>query len=256
MATMPPKEEGGVVRTTGFDKASGTVVATFRNDVPLKAHPMYAVAKGGDVEAAIKLVNDLVPEADIDRAVKQYGSDVVYLPVQAEERTGRNAIPVAVAARFADATGADIDPFIVQSNRAHHTGAKAMERVLTRSNFSGPVISGKKYVLVDDVSTMGSTLADLASYVREGCGEVVGNVLLVDATREGKIHPDRKTVNELEARHGDQIQALFGIAPKALTASEAGYLIGFRTTDELRNRVAAARQEREARLSSKGLPRV
>ncbi|MBU2856340.1 phosphoribosyltransferase [Acidithiobacillus ferrooxidans] len=55
---------------------------------------------------------------------------------------------------------------IVQSNRAYHTGAKPMERLLARAEFAGEVQPGKRYVLVDDVTTMGSTLADLASYIQ------------------------------------------------------------------------------------------
>jgi hypothetical protein len=41
----------------------------------------------------------------------------------------------------------------------------------------------------------------------------------------------------------------------ALTANEATYLIGFRSTDEIRNRLAKARQETDRRLRSKGIPR-
>ncbi len=99
---------------------------------------------------------------------------------------------------------------------------------------------------------MGSTLADLASYIRSQGGEIAGSVVLVNAMRGGKITADAKTVRELEARHGDEIRKLFGIEPSALTGPEAQYLIGFRTTDELRNRVAAARLERIARLREKG----
>lgn len=112
---------------------------------------------------------------------------------------------------------------------------------------------GQHYVLVDDVTTMGSTLADLASYIRSQGGEVAGSVTLVNAARGGTMTPASKTTLELEARHGDEIRKLFGIEPSALTASEAQYLLGFRTTDELRNRVAKAGQERLARIRAKGL---
>jgi hypothetical protein len=71
--------------------------------------------------------------------------------------------------------------------------------------------------------------------------------------RGGTMAPASKTIKELEARHGDEISKLFGIEPGALTASEAQYLIGFRATDELRNRVAKAAQERIARLHAKEL---
>ena len=54
-------------------------------------------------------------------------------------------------------------------------------------------------------------------------------------------------------RYGNEIRELFGIEPKALTAAEAGYLIGFRNADTLRDRAAKAREERRSRLLSKGI---
>lgn len=41
--------------------------------------------------------------------------------------------------------------------------------------------------------------------------------------------------------------------PKALTATEAGYIINFRDADTLRNRAAKAIEERRQRLLSKGI---
>jgi len=42
---------------------------------------------------------------------------------------------------------------------------------------------GGTYVLVDDVTVMGSTLADLADYVQANGGVMVGVVMLVNASR-------------------------------------------------------------------------
>jgi len=240
------------VRSTGFDKASGTVVADFKNAIPLKANPDYKAAKAGDTDAAVRLVKALVKPESIE-AAKAFGKDVTYVPVHAEEAAGLNKIPNALATYYAEQTGADVDDTLVQTNRAYHTGANAMERLLARAEFSGKVEPGRRYVLVDDVTTMGSTLADLAHYIRSQGGEVAGSVVLVNAMRGGKMTADAKIVRELEARHGDEIRKLFGIEPRALTGPEAQYLIGFRTTDELRNRVAKARQERIDRLHAKGV---
>lgn len=240
-------------RTTGFDKASGTVVADFKNDSPMKAHPDYKAAKGGDVAAAARLVQALVKPESIQVANDAFGENVIYVPVHAEEAGGRNKIPDAVAAHYAANSGGEVWSGIMQTNRAYHTGANAMERLLARAEFSGEVEPGRRYVLVDDVTTMGSTLADLARYIRSKGGEIAGAVVLVNAARSGKMIPDRKTVKELEARHGNEISKLFDVEPGALTWSESQYLLGFRTTDELRNRVAKARSERSARLLAKGV---
>lgn len=252
---MPPSQNGEAMnqRTTGFDKASGTVIADFKNDYPMKVHADYKAAKGGDVDAAARLVQALVKPESIQEAKEAFGEDVIYAPVHAEEASGKNQIPNMLALHYSVGTGAVVDDEITQTNRAFHTGANAMERLLARSEFGGTVEAGRRYVLVDDVTTMGSTLADLASYIRSQGGEVAGSVVLVNAARSGMMIPASKTIRELEARHGDEIRKLFGIEPSALAASEAQYLLGFRTTDELRNRVAKAKQERLARLRAKGV---
>lgn len=240
-------------RTTGFDKASGTVIADFKNDNPLKAHVDYKAAKSGDVDAAARLVQALVKPESLEAAKDVFGDGVIYVPVHAEEASGRNKIPDALAAHYAANAGGEFGAGIMQANRAYHTGASAMERLLARAGFSGKIDPGRRYVLVDDVTTMGSTLADLASYIRGQGGEVAGSVVLVNAARSGKMIPESKTIKELEARHGQEIRKLFGVDPSALTWSESQYLLGFRTTDELRNRVAKARSERSARLLAKGV---
>lgn len=245
-------QEGGAVRSAGIPK-DAALVADFRNDIPLKRHADYKAAKAGDMDAAARLVQAVVKTDSLEAAKKAFGGDVIYVPVHAEEASGRNKIPNALALYYAAETGAEVDDSIVQANRAFHTGANAMERLLARAEFDGNVAPGGRYVLVDDVSTMGSTLADMAGYIRSHGGEVAGSVVLVNATRSGMMTPETKTIRELEARHGNEISKLFGIEPGALTSSESQYLLGFRTTEELRNRVAKARQERIARLRAKGI---
>lgn len=237
-----------------FNEGSATVIGTFKNDIPMKAHPDYKAAKGGDLMAAAALVQDLVKPEDLQSAHEKFGSDVVFVPVHAEEAAGRNQIPNALAMMYAANSGAEVDTSLAQANRAFHTGAGAMERLLARAEFSGYVEPGRRYVLVDDVTTMGSTLADLAAYIQSSGGDVAGSVVLVNAMRGGKIQADRKTVNQLEARHGEVIRELFGFGPQQLTAAEAQYLIGFRSADELRTRVVTAKQARVDRLASKNIP--
>ena len=77
--------------------------------------------------------------------------------------------------------------------------------------------------------------------------------MLVNAARSGKVIPTLKTLELLERRFGDEIRTTFKIEPAALTHEEAGYLVGFRNVDELRNRAAAAKQARVERLRSKGI---
>jgi hypoxanthine phosphoribosyltransferase len=130
-----------------------------------------------------------------------------------------------------------------------------MERMCLRPEFEGAVIQGARYVLVDDVTNMGGTLVELANYLQSSGGLVVAVIVLVNAGRIKQFQPTRKVIRELEKRYLHEIEEIFGIIPSALTANEANYLIGFRTTDEIRNRLAKARKETNHRLRSKGIER-
>jgi hypothetical protein len=170
------------------------------------------------------------------------GGTLIFVAPHAVEASGENANPRILAGYLAQKTGTRDDINIVQRNKVYHTGADAMQRLIAPSEFTGTVEIGAQYVLVDDVSTMGGTLADPANYVLVNGGQVVGSVVPANAARSGKVIPAPKTVELLERRFGDEIRTTFGIEPTALTREEAQYLIGFRTADELRNRAAAAKQ--------------
>jgi hypothetical protein len=230
---------------------SASFVSQFDLSGNIKSHPQYNAAKGGDVIAADKLVSDLVTPEYIFAIKEKFGVDAAFMPIASVEISGCNQIPNAMAAIYAEQTGGFLAGGLFQTNKAFHTGSDAMGRLIARSTFDGNIIPGQKYVLVDDVSTMGGTLADAASYIQGKGGIVLGASLLVNASRSGKMSPDGKTIEELKERHGSAIKEIFSIDPGALTNDEAQYLIGFRTTDELRARAIAAVAERSERILSK-----
>jgi hypothetical protein len=239
-------------RRFGIPADASEVVASFTNDTELKAHPDYRAAKGGDPAAATRMVPALVKPENVAEVRRRFGSDVTYVPVIAEEASGRNKIPEALAGYYAAVTGAAVTDQVVQATRAFHTGARPLERLIARPLFAGVVEPGRRYVLVDDVSVLGGTLAELANHIRNQGGQVVGVVTLVNAGRSSHLVPDKRTVRLIEGRYGDVIREI-GIEPAALTADEAKYLIGFRDAVELRNSVAAARSARDERLRRKGV---
>lgn len=128
-----------------------------------------------------------------------------------------------------------------------------MERMISRPTFEGEVQSGGRYVLVDDVTTAGGTLAEMANHIQAHGGTVIGVVTLTDASRTATMTPEKSVVKLLEGRMGDAIRQELSIEPAALTAAEAGYLVGFRDADSFRARVASARSERGERLRAKGI---
>jgi hypothetical protein len=148
-----------------------------------------------------------------------------------------------------------VDREIVQTDRVFHTGADAMERLASRATFEGQVIPGVCYVLVDDVTSLGGTLAELSHFIQSHGGQVKDVLVLVNAGRSKALVPLPKQVRLIEERFQDECLQIFGIAPRALTANEAGYLVDFRSADAIRNRLSKARQEIDRRLRSKGISR-
>ena len=230
-------------------------LALLDKDLQLKAHVAYPRAKAGDEAAALDLLLDMAVAWLYEQRAR-FAPGLLYVAPHAQEATGDNAIPQALAAVCAAVWGGKAEIGIVQSDRVYHTGADAMERMAARAQFVGTVQPGERYVLVDDVTSLGGTLAELANYIQHGGGKIKDVVVLVNAGRNPALVPQPKNVQLLNRRFGDEIFNIFGIKPEALTANEAQYLVGFRSLDEIRNRLAAAQQEIHHRLRSKGITRA
>ena len=240
------------VREHGFPVEAGMPFFLFTDDATLKAHPDYRAAKAGDQAAAVNVVWDLAADYLL-KVVDKLPRDVIYVAPFAREATGDNAIPQVMAAACASLAGGNVDNEIVQVTRVFHTGADPMERLSLRAQFEGDVIGGMHYVLVDDVINMGGTLAELADYIQRAGGLVTAVMALVNAGRIKTLRGEPRVIKKLQERNANEILDIFGIQPVALTANEAQYLVGFRTPDEIRNRLATARKEINRRLRSKGI---
>ncbi len=242
------------VRRLGFPEGIHKPFWLFDDVLALSSHIGYREAKSGDEKAAASLVSDLAIDFIVNIKDK-LPPDAIFVAPHAYEAAGDNAIPQVFAAACAMIAQGDVDTDIVQITRVFHTGADPMERMSLRAEFEGYVTSGSRYVLVDDVMNMGGTLAELANHIRGAGGLVLAVVVLVNAGRIKWLQPARKIIRELKRRHGNEITEIFGIVPGALTANEANYLIGFRSADEIRNRLVKAKKETHLRLRSKEIER-
>lgn len=227
----------------------------FGKDADLKASASYAQAKAGDEQAALTLLMDLALPWLYEHR-DRFDSGLIFVAPHASEASGDNAIPQVLASVCALMFQGGVDNEIVQSDRVFHTGADPMERMAARAQFEGAVIPGAKYVLVDDVTSLGGTLAELSNYIQVFGGVVSGVVVLVNAGRDKGLVPNKKFVQLIKERFDDEFTEVFGIEPSALTANEASYLVGFPSIDGIRNRLAAAQQEIDRRLRSKGIARA
>jgi len=223
----------------------------YSSDKDIKGHPSYVAAKGGDPDAALELIEELA--FDFLYGLKgRFPEGTIFVSPYAREASGDNALPLILSLMAAEILGGESETDIVQLQRVFHTGADPMERLRLRPSFEGTVKQDAPFVLVDDVSNMGGTLAELANYLRLNSGRVIGTILLANAGRSKEFNPAKQHIRLLRERFGDEIRQIFGIHISALTANEAGYLVGFRTADEIRNRCAKAEKETRLRLLSEG----
>jgi hypothetical protein len=240
------------VRRYGFGLREVAPLYLFTKDTDIKRHSAYKAAKAGDITAAMQLISDLALSFIYDHR-HLFSRNHIFVAPHAREASGDNAIPQVLAEVCALMAGARADTDIVQTTKVFHTGADPMERMGLRALFDGNVVPLGQYVLVDDVCSLGGTLAELANYIQLKGGQIAQIFVLVNAGRTSEFKPETKTIRLLEKRYGHEITEIFGIDPAALTANEASYLVGFRTADEIRNRLAKARQETHLRLRSKGI---
>lgn len=68
--------------------------------------------------------------------------------------------------------------------------------------------------MVDDVTSMGGTLAELADYIQRNGGIVNRVIVLVNAGRITHFSPQPVTIKQMKEGYEDEIIELFGITPK------------------------------------------
>lgn len=214
-------------------------------ELTVKTHPAYKMAKAGDPDAAFRLVNDLISAAAI-KQLQDVFQDVapVLVSAHAIEGAGVNAIPAALADVLAEQLRWRAESAIVQTNIVGHTGADGFARLARQAQFDGPVDQGEMYLLVDDFVGQGGTLANLRSHVIRGGGRVSGATVLTGKPYSAYLALTAETVAALRSKHGKELeiwwQQRFGFGFDCLTESEARYLLNTPHADRVRNRITAA----------------
>lgn len=203
--------------------------------VALRAHPFYPAAKEGDLRAARVVVRDLFrPTLMIPKA------DFIAPVVQLDVNERWNALPMAFAVRLAEHLDARVIPTIVQSNVVHHTAADALHRLLHQPTFTGKVPCGT-YTIVDDVVTLGSTLANLRGHIERQGGEVAAATTLAAGIFAARIAPDPSLISTLKLRFRHDLALIpekLGFPAECLTSREAHYVRGLANLVALRDPLA------------------
>jgi N12 class adenine-specific DNA methylase/tRNA1(Val) A37 N6-methylase TrmN6 len=207
----------------------------------------YKAAKGGDIASAVAVAKALVTDALVAKVAKAIGdSKPVIVPVVSEESSGRNKIPLAAAELLAAKLGLATSDAIGQANSPKRTNMDGLSRIFAEPEFSGEVIKGQDYLLLDDTLTQGATFASLAGHIERGGGRVVGAVALTGKQYSATIKLSEKTLELLREKHGDieqAFQAATGYGFGALTQSEARYLTNFKPAEQIRVRILDAGRE-------------
>lgn len=151
------------------------------------------------------------------------------VPVTAIEVAGFNAIPDAMAQDLCRQL--DLPPLtgaIVQSNRVAHTRADGWHRLVTPATFTGCIVSGAEYLLVDDHVGFGGTLTNLRGHIEANGGRVFGMTALTETGGGREIAVRSETLSLVRSKHGSELaqfwRAVFGHDLDCPTNIEAGYL--------------------------------
>ncbi|EPI0765655.1 MULTISPECIES: phosphoribosyltransferase [Vibrio] len=223
----------------------------------LKNEPEYQAAKSGDMPAALELADRLITD-DTVKSIKECIGDSKprILPVLALESAGTNKIPLAMAEVLADRLGLDVELNIVQRDKVGRTDTGADHRLAFNPTFYGNVKKGEKYLIVDDTLAMGGTVASLKGYVENRGGQVVAASVMT--AHEGALNLPVKPgmLAAIESKHGPAMNQFwkdtFGYELDKLTQGEAGHLKSAKTVEQIRDRIAKARNGVIERMGQSG----
>ena len=233
----------------------------------LEAHPDYEAAKNReDRIAALRLVHDFLrtPENHAQLlTLKQKYPGAVIVPVRAIEAGGKNRIPEALAEYIGMNTGLEVEYNIVQTNRVHRTGTDEWHRFAFRPAYDGIVKSGRNYLIVDDVFSLGGSFNEMRHFIESNGGNVVHAIALATGRSGPEIALNPKTLNDLIDRYGENKLQLFLKEIdlydgnfKALTEPEARALRRAPSLDEARDRISAARCQGRPSVVSEGIQKT
>jgi hypothetical protein len=212
----------------------------------LKAHPDYPNAKAGNPEVGIRVVSDLLKPGKVTFKV-----DAI-VPVLQLDANNRNSIPISYAALLAAELKVPVSANVLQINQVSHTGADAASRILGQPIFDGKIQAGTRVLLVDDVVTYGSTIANLRGWLAHQGATVVGCTSMAAAFGGTKLVPPAEVVERLSSLFPEEVQQLadnLGFDVRTFTNREARYLAGIKTLEAFQSLVQASARIREAMRS-------
>lgn len=257
-STLKTRETDKGVAFYSREKGNKTLRTPWQKDFPdvvlharlgdATAHRDYEAAKGGDKDAAYRLVSEILTKDAVDKIRNIIGNrEVLLAAVHAEEAFGRNKIPQAMADILGKVLHQEVDDSLVQTKLVGRTGQDGFGRLANQPEFAGNVRSDLPYFILDDTLTQGGTLAGLKGYIESHGGRVIGASALTGKQYSARMALSPQTLSQLREHFGgtgleNWWKQQHGYGFDGLTESEANYLLRAGDADKIRDRVLAARQ--------------
>lgn len=190
-------------------------------------------AKNGNMDMALIVVGMCIkPELIIE--INQSYPDALLIPV-----ISNNKLPEALAMTI----NLQVDTGIHQLHTHARKTLSAMERLLHKPGFSGKIIKGKNYIIIDDIITQGGTVSALRKHIITHGGSVVAVVALASSAGSRMIAPNHEDVSELINKYSFPLITYmlkkYNIADDIweLTRSQMKYLLCFKELSSLVNKI-------------------
>ncbi len=235
-------------------------VLILKEESTVKQDPLYSASKGGDAEAAVTMLKNMLTPIDMVRIQqfieKNAKEDKPRLVAVHAYEKNLNAIPVALARIISEHCGNNHTVDIWQSNVVSHTGADGFGRLARQALFFGEVEKGETYILVDDLVGQGGTLANLRGHILKQGGHVVAAIVCTGKPYSATLSLSNDQLVELRKTHGSALekwwQGYFGYSFDRLTQSEARYLSRSPNADRIRERIIEAKRPRDCQGHYRG----
>lgn len=199
-----------------------------------------------DLDAAYEIVKEVLDSSVVDELAKNVAASgmrpllVFPIPGYDDEDTvsevdiisskPTNALPFAYRALLAKLLEGIEENNIVLESRVGRTKLTRFGRYLFQPSFYGNVNRERPYILLDDVCTLGGTLAALRSHIIRNGGTVIAySALANDSGRKSRFSIDRATLDMLKSMYGEPVfrfwKETIGHDLESTTQNEGKFLV-------------------------------
>lgn len=201
----------------------------------LKFHPQHRQAKEErDIQSAINILEDIAieqPLLDLRNVAIAHGVTPHLIAPAATVDESQNALAIGYAQWLGKQLEWPVEERVYQQKTRSKDREGPWFRLAHPSTFYGQIDTGASYVIVDDVITLGGTLADLRSFIISKGGNVIAMSAIAspDGTNS-QVRLSDLTRHHLEKHYGPDLSGycldVLGHSHDCLTNEEGRKLLG------------------------------